>query len=436
MGVAGGSARRAWLSSSMLALALLAPSGCNGCNKSPEATTDGGTSSDALPPVVISNPTSDGDAAVDPKKRPTTTSWSIAGENLGADIAERTKKYSPHVEERSRLFDLLITRAQFVADIADYERADELSEANVKSYPKDAEAHIARASVHNALHRFQAAEKELDAAAKLNGDPVRIASTRASVLLATGRYDEADKIIPPVTEKTRPIALVTRAVLAAHMQRADESERLFDLARTRLVDVSPFPVAWMDFQRARALEMRGLEKEARHYYAEAVDVIPVYAHAAVHLAPTDPPTDAITRLEALRKTSTDPDVIAALAEAHKRAGHTEETKTVTTEAQARYDALVAKHPEAYRDHAARFYLGLGNDPKKALDFAEKNAALRPTEEALDLWMAAATAANDKAKICASAAAMHALRYASPERKRLAAASVKGCPDAGAAADKK
>ena len=220
-------------------------------------------------------------------------------------------------------------------------------------------------------------------------------------------------------------------MLAGRMQKSEESDRLFETAREKTVDVSPFPVAWMDFQRGMLLEARGKEMQARPYYAEACDAIPVYVHAAVHLAATDLPERAITRLEELRKVSTDPDILAALADAHKRAKHDAEAKAATDAARARYEELVAKHPEAYGDHAARFWLGAGNDAKKALDLAEKNAKLRPTEEAIDLWMAAAAAAQQKDKICASAVAMNTLRWASESRKRLAAAALSGCPDASA-----
>lgn len=185
----------------------------------------------------------------------------------------------------------------------------------------------------------------------------------------------------------------------------------------------------MDFERGMLLESQGKETAARAYYIEALQAIPVYVHAAVHLATTDPPDRAIARLEPLRTLTTDPDLLVALADAHRRAKHDAEAKKLTDQARARYDELVAKHPEAYRDHAARFFLGAGNDPRKALELAEKNARTRPTEEAIDLWMGTATAANDKTQICASAIAMKQLRWASEPRKRLAAAASNGCSDA-------
>jgi tetratricopeptide (TPR) repeat protein len=181
----------------------------------------------------------------------------------------------------------------------------------------------------------------------------------------------------------------------------------------------------MAFERARWLEAQGKNDEAREWYGEAVDAIPVYAHAAVHLALGDPPEKAIARLEPITKTSDDPDVLAALADAHARAKHDADAKKLTEQARARYEELVKRHPEAFADHAARFFLKQG-DAKHALELAEANAKNRSTEEALDLLLGAATAANDKDAMCSAAKKMNALVYVSPERKRLATATLTGC----------
>ena len=370
-------------------------------------------------------------------KRPISTSWSIAGSNLDAEIKDRVKRAETDPDHVMYLVERYLTRGQTLANVEDYEKAQAAAEAVVKSYPKSGVAHLAVALSLGAFHQFDAESKELDEAAKLGAPGQNVAGARVALFEATGKYDEAQKLMTPIDDRSKATAMVTAAVLAAHMQKADESERLFEKARTAFVDVSPFPIAWMDFQRGMLLEAAGKEKEARSYYLEALEAIPVYTHAVVHASITDPPEKAIARLEAQKAVTTDPDVLAALAEAHKRAKHDADAKKATDAARARYDELLAKHPEAYRDHAARFYLGVGNDTKKALDYAEKNAALRPTEEAIDLWMAAATAANDKAQICASATAMNGLRYASETRKRIAAAASNGCPesqDAGAASD--
>lgn len=422
-----GRARPSGRTSTVIALVLALASLASCAKKTPSGATDGGEGAPSAPPPVVASNAGEGGLA----GRPLTTSWSIAGDNLDADIAERLKRDQPDGPNRLTLVDLLIARGQFVSNVADYELADTIAEKAVKGLPKSPDAHLARALAHGALHRFEAELKELDEAKALGAPEERLVSARAAVLIATGRYDEADALLPPVGPRSRPAQLVTRAVLLGHMQRPEEAERLFERARKEIVDVSPFPVAWMDFQRATLLEARNETTQARSYFAEAAQVIPVYTHAGVHLAATDAPAAAVARLEALRKASADPDVLAALADAYRRDQKDDEAKRTASEARARYEALVAKHPEAYADHAARFYLGSGNDPKKAYELAEKNAKLRPTEEAVDLWMAAAAAVNDKPKLCASAAAMKQLTYASELRKRLAAATSAGCPDVAA-----
>ncbi|MDB5216637.1 MAG: hypothetical protein JWO86_4564 [Myxococcaceae bacterium] len=411
-----------------LALAALAA-----CKKDPQGSNDdGGVSSGksaAPPPVLILE-----DSGVKGARRPVSTSWGIAGHNLDAEIKDRVKRAYTDPEQVAYLASLYVTRGQTLASVEDYEKAEVVAADLVKASPKSGLAHAIHAVTLGALHLFDAEAKELDEAARLGAPAERVSGARIALFEATGKYDEAQKLMLPIDDHSKAVAMVTAAVLASHMQKTDEAERLFEKARTSFVDVSPFPIAWMDFQRGTLLEAAGKEKEARTYYLEALEAIPVYAHAAVHASITDPPDRAITRLEAVKAVSSDPDVLAALADAHKRAKHEAEAKKANDVARARYEELLVKHPEAYRDHAARFYLAAGNDSKKALDLADKNAKLRPTEEAIDLWMAAATAANDKPQICASANAMKQLRYASETRKRLAAASSNGCPetsDAGA-----
>lgn len=404
-----------------LAFGLLFSLSCAKKNALTEAPTDSGGFTEL----------SDATAVSAPFARLRTTSWSIASHNLNAEIDERLRRDAADGPSRLALVEFLLERGQFVANIADYELADAVASKAVKALPGSHEAHFARALTHGALHRFEAELKELDEAKALGAVDDRIASARAAVFVATGRYDEADKLYPPLTQALRPAQLVTRAVLLGHMQKPDEAERLFERARAAIVDVSPFPVAWMEFQRGTSLEANGKANEALRYFTVAVEAIPDFAHAAVHLASLESPSLAIARLEALRKKSTDADVVAALATAYRRDKRDEDAARTLEDARMLYEARVAQHPEAYADHAARFYLTLGNDPKRALALAAQNAKVRPTEEALDLWMTAAAAAVDKGQLCASASVMQRLVYASVLRKRMAAATSSGCPGSSA-----
>jgi hypothetical protein len=47
-------------------------------------------------------------------------------------------------------------------------------------------------------------------------------------------------------------------------------------------------------------------------------------------------------------------------------------------AAAAYELLLARRPEAYADHAAAFFMGIGNRPQLAVDLASANFKLRDT----------------------------------------------------------
>jgi hypothetical protein len=65
-------------------------------------------------------------------------------------------------------------------------------------------------------------------------------------------------------------------------------------------------------------------------------------------------------------------------------GRSEESVAWRQMAASRYDELIAAHPAAFADHAAEFWLGVGNDPRKGFRLAEFNLPARQTPRAYDL----------------------------------------------------
>ena len=411
----------------LLALTVVSASGCD-----TKTAAVSSASTDAVPAASsVTQPL---------RRRPITTSAGIALGNLDGDIAERIRANDATPSARLRLVDLLLARGEYLGRIADLEQADDLAKGTAARFPQDADARLARALTHAALHRFDAASAELDEAARRGAPLTRVAATRSSIALARGDYDEADALLrravgrpagaadAAVESSGDVLAIATAAVIAGRMQKLERAEHLFDVARDAYRDVSPFPLAWMDFQRASVLAAHGREDAARRYFEEACEVLPPYAHAAVHLAASEAPERAIERLSAVLETSDDPDVFGGLAAAHERAGLPTEAAHFAARARARFVDLVARHRAAFADHAARFYLGQGNDPNEALSLARENAELRPSEEALDLWMAAGAAASRRDDVCAAGAKIDGLRYASARAQKLAHALLSSCSD--------
>ena len=359
--------------------------------------------------------------------RPRTTSGAIAVDNLGAEISALDARAADPAS-RVKLVSRLLSRAQFLGGVDDFARAEREALEAVKLAPTSADAHMALAAVHAAVHRSERAEASLARAAKLGAAAERVAQRRAELALAVGRYDDADAQTHDAgAGREGARELTFRAVLAAHMQRMDASERLFALARERFDDVSPFLLAWMDVERAQVYELTNRGELARLYYAEACEVLPAYVHATVHLAAMEGPERALERLRAL-PSQEDPEVLGALAAAQARGGDAEGAGHTAELARARYKQALEAFPEAFADHAARFYLTQDRsaDHVAALELSRAEAKRRRTVAALDLWMGAATATDSARDLCDSATALLSLAHLDAPRRVVAETAKKRC----------
>ena len=187
------------------------------------------------------------------------------------------------------------------------------------------------------------------------------------------------------------------ATLHAERREVDAAEQLFDDCRRRYRGVSPFPLALLDFQRGLMWLTQDDLRRAFAWFEAAVHRLPAYAPAQGHLAEVEAALGeleaAIARLLPLTGSSDDPDYAASLARILAEAGRVEEASKWRNQAAARYDELMARHPEAFADHAAEFWLEAGADPYRALRLARRNLEVRQTARARELLARASFAAG-------------------------------------------
>jgi tetratricopeptide (TPR) repeat protein len=353
-----------------------------------------------------------------------TTDGRIAFRNLEAQIqgAEAAIARSPgELDTRLKLIELVSLRGVYRAGIADLERALALSEAVVHDAPDHPEAWLARSSSRAALHLFPEALADLDEAQKHGASPAQLVTPRASILQAQGRLDEALKLRRAAREQSRTIAtLGAEAALLGEMRRFDDAERAYGQAALAYRDVSPFPVAWLFFQAGLTWERAGKAERARAFYTEALARLPMYAHAASHLALLEAPAQGAARLEPIVVASDDPEIEMVYAQRLRDRGDGVEAERRLAHVRARFDELCGKHPEAFADHAGWFWLDEGHDPARALALAKQNLMVRQTERAYELGLLAATAAGSRADLCAIGTEAQKLRYASEMLRGIAA----------------
>ena len=296
------------------------------------------------------------------------------------------------------LIDLLILRGLILGRVSDYERAAQLADRLVRDAVTDAAAYMARARTRAIFHRFSEALDDLDHADRISPQDTPANLERAAILQALGRYDEALTAYEDTADRGGQFEQAgTLAGLWADCGETDAAQHAYLESLCNYRGVSPFPLALLDFQLGTMWMRHGRLDRARACFEAAIRRVPAYAAAQGHLAEVEADLGdsetAITRLYPLAAASDDPDYAAQLARILGEMGRHDEAIGWCRMAAERYDALTAVHPAAFADHAAEFWLGVGNDPPKGLRFAEFNLRVRKTTRAYDLVAQALDAKN-------------------------------------------
>jgi tetratricopeptide (TPR) repeat protein len=298
--------------------------------------------------------------------------------------------------------ELITLRGLILGHIADYERAAQLAEGLVSDAATDATAFLARSRTRGVFHRFAAALEDLDHAERLSLDTRMIHRERVAIFQAVGRYDEALVLREEAARLRRNFENVA-ALVSLHAERGefDAAQHLYTESRGLYRGVSPFPLALLDFQLGLMWMGDDQLENARTSFEAALRLVPAYAAAQGHLAEVEAELgeieSAIDRLNYLAVSSDDPDYAGQLARILGDAGRAHESCHWRALAAQRFDELIARHPEAFADHAAEFWLGAGADPDKALRLAKINVGVRNTPRArrllADAIAAISTTAN-------------------------------------------
>jgi tetratricopeptide (TPR) repeat protein len=239
---------------------------------------------------------------------------------------------------------------------------------------------------------------DLDRAEQLSLDADTTNGERAAIFQALGRYDEALALRETAAQRRASFENVA-AFVSLHSERGEleAAERRYAQSLGQYRGVSPFPLALLDFQMGRMWMDEDRLDDARRSLDAARRRVPAYAQAQGHLAEVEAELgevdSAIASLQSLAASADDPDYAAQLARILSDAGRDGESQHWRRLAAERYDELLARHPEAFADHGAEFWLAAGADPDKALQLAKMNLEVRDTPRARRL-LAHALAAKE------------------------------------------
>jgi tetratricopeptide (TPR) repeat protein len=348
-----------------------------------------------------------------------TTTGAIAIANLDHQIAQRRDAVG--VEE------LLLERARFLGDYEALDRAVSMAEG---SFETGGDL-LRRARTRSAVHRFGDALADLAAAERAGAAGDQVVALRTSILVATGR---ANDVVPHLESTVaRHPGFASRSALAgayAALGRIADADRMYVAALADLDTTSPFPYAWVYFARgAMWAEQGGDLARSEALYARALTHLPEFVPANIHLAEVEAArgdlTSSVARLERVVASSSEPEALALLGELHTRTGDPVRGRREIALARQRYESLLARHPLAFADHAAEFYLGPGADAARAWVLARQNLAARQTDRAAALAIEAARATGRYREVCGQFSPSRAWRFPTSSSLASRACAAKG-----------
>jgi tetratricopeptide (TPR) repeat protein len=291
--------------------------------------------------------------------------------------------------------------AQFLGDMGALDRLGTLVNQLARVDGESARTALINAQVAAMTHRFAEAKVHLghagvrevfpDAANRLSLSIDQACGTRLEGVLEARRRIAA--------EAGRLEDLVPLGALHADLREFDEADRIYQRALREYQDISPFAVAWLCFQLGvlwGELVPETQSGRAVYWYRKAIEYLPCYVKARVHLAEIYLQYERTEDAEALlipAVSSGDPEVSWRLADVMFAMGRFANAEAQMQAARSGFEVLLGKYLLAFADHGAEFYSASGNDAGRAFELASVSLANRPTLRAFELAYATAVGAG-------------------------------------------
>jgi tetratricopeptide (TPR) repeat protein len=320
---------------------------------------------------------------------PLATAGEIAVINLESSLQQSWSRFW-HSPQRPGVAEYIVEQEQMtlqvLSDAAALDRLDALVERFARSDAEQIRIALVRAQVASTKHHFSEARECLQKAEACGPLPPAADRLLLSIDQACGNNLAAvlETRQRVAAESGRLEDLVPLGALLADLGEFAASDRVYQQAFRTYQDVSPFALAWVCFQLGvlcGELMPEPQLSRAEQWYRQAIEYVPAYVKARVHLSEIYLEHTMIEEAEALLipvLASGDPEVDWRLSDVMIAQGKTLEGKSYLESAARGFEALLDKHLLAFADHGAEFYSGSGDDPGRAFELASVNLANRST----------------------------------------------------------
>ena len=277
----------------------------------------------------------------------------------------------------------LFLRGDLLGRIVDHDRAELVAKKSIAFSPDFASTLYIRARLAERFHRFDEANALLDQALAAGYPRQEIDVEKAALLQATGQYSEALVLRERLAKDNPSIqTLGALATLLAEMDQWAAAEECYASALDADEGTSPIPCGQLLFEWGVSAMRRGDLDRAEEIFVELDAILPQHVPGRGHRAEVALARGqldlAAALITPLLEISDDPEYRATYAEILAARGDSQSCDSEAERAAAAYELLLARRPEAYADHAAAFFMGIGNRPQLAVDLASANFKLRDT----------------------------------------------------------
>ena len=329
------------------------------------------------------------------------TSGRIAVTNLSAaiDSLELRCVDRPTFNQLLALSKLLFLRGDLFGRIADHDRAEQVAHEAIVRSPTVSDGFYIRAQLAERFHRFEEAEAFLIRALAAGYPSKEVDLVKAALLQARGQYGEALVLRRRQAKENSGIhTLGALASLLAENNEWSAAQESYAAALDADNGVSPLPCGQLLFEWGVRAMRRGDLDRAEEKFIELDSMLPAHVPGRGHRAEValarGQLEDAIALIEPLLAIADDPEYRATYAEILAARGNNEAAASEAEHAAAEYERLLTRRPEAYADHAAAFFMGIGNRPQRAVELASANRKLRDTPRSRRLLTRALRRAAD------------------------------------------
>ena len=291
--------------------------------------------------------------------------------------------------------------AQYLGDLGAFDRLEILVNRFIRTDSESSRIALVQAQFASMTHRFAEARDHVAKAELLGAPSDTVSRLLLSIEQACGTHLESvlEKRLRMSAESGRLEDLVPLGSLLADLGEFAEADRTYGRALQAYQDVSPFAFAWVCFQLGALWGELVPEPQltrAAQWYSKAIDYLPCYVKARVHLTEIHFSCGRCGEAEALLRPvidSSDPEVAWRLADVLNATGRLAEAEARLQVARAGFDTLLDRHLLAFADHGAEFYAGSGGNSTRAYELARLNLANRPTLRAFEQAYAIAAVAD-------------------------------------------